>query len=167
MDASELLQKSNLMAIQEVDGFPEVGWDIPGACGDWSVKDIIAHLASYEHVANDVLKTFQGDEPTPIILKFLHHLDEFSNTEVEERIYLTAQQVMNEYQDMQVQTTSLLMQIPNYRIRQLGTMLWYGQESSLADFVNRLYEHTREHCTQIAIFRQNIKPEIGVDATAL
>jgi hypothetical protein len=130
------------------------------------VKDIIAHLTSYEHVANDVLKTFQGDEPTPTILKFLHHLDEFNNTEVEARKYLTAQQVMDEYQDTQVQTTSILMQIPNDKIQQTGTMPWYSQDSSLADFINRLYEHTREHCTQIANFRQNIKPEIGDDATA-
>jgi len=166
MDTSELLQKGNLMVIQAVDGFPEVGWDIPGASGDWSVKDIIAHLASYEHVAIDVLNTFQGDEPTPNILKFLHHLDEFNNTEVEARKYLTVQQVMDEYQDTQVQTTSMLMQIPKDKIRQTGTMPWYSQESSLADFINRLYEHTREHCTQIALFRENIRPEIGDDATA-
>ena len=46
MDASELLQKGNLLVIQVVDGFPEVGWDMLGACGDWSVKDIIADADS-------------------------------------------------------------------------------------------------------------------------
>jgi hypothetical protein len=49
MDSAELLQKGNLMVIHVVDGFPETGWDMPGACGDWSVKDIIARLSSYEH----------------------------------------------------------------------------------------------------------------------
>jgi DinB superfamily len=166
MDASELLQKGNLMVIQVVDGFPEVGWDMPGACGDWSVKDIIAHLTSYEHVTMEVLKTFQGDEPAPIILQFLHHLDDFNKAEVEKRKYLTAQQVMDEYQDTQVQTTSLLMEIPSDKIQQVGTMPWYSQDCCLADFINRLYEHTREHCAQIAVFRQNITPEIGDDGTA-
>lgn len=166
MDASELLQKGNLLVIQVVDGFPEVGWDMPGACGDWSVKDIIAHLSSYEHVAIEVLKTFQGDEPTPFILKFLHHRDEFNSGEVEARKYLTAQQVIDEYQDTQVQTTSLLMQIPGDKVRQTGTMPWYSQDCSLADFIHRHYEHTYEHCKQVALFRQSIKPEIGDDATA-
>src|SRR5690349_2661257 len=166
MDTAELLQKGNLMVIQVVDGFPQVGWDVPGACGDWSVMEIIAHLTSYEHVTIEVLKTFQGDEPTPNILKFLHHLDEFNNTEVEARKYLTAQQVIDEYQDTQVQTTSLLMQIPTDRVGQIGTMPWYGQDCCLADFIDRLFDHTREHCTQIAMFRQNIMPEIGDDATA-
>ena len=166
MDASELLQKGNLMVVQVVDGFPEAGWDMPGACGGWSVKDIIAHLSSYEHVAIDVLKTFQGEEPTPLIQRFLHHLDEFNRAEVEARKYLTAQQVMDEYQDTQVQTTSLLMQIPPERVQQIGTMPWYDQECCLADFIQRHYDHTCEHCTQIVLFRQNILPDLGDDATA-
>jgi DinB superfamily len=166
MDASELLQKGNLLVIQVVDGFPEVGWDMPGACGDWSVKDIIAHLSSHEHVTMEVLKTFQGNEPTPLILKFLHYRDEFNSAEVEARKYLTAQQVIDEYQDTQVQTTSLLMQIPDDKVRQAGTMPWYSQDYSLADFIYRHYEHICEHCKQVALFRQSITPEIGDDATA-
>jgi DinB superfamily len=166
MDASELLQKGNLLVIQVVDGFPEVGWDMPGVCGDWSVKDIIAHLTSHEHVAIEVLKTFQGNEPTPLILKFLHHRDEFNSAEVEARKYLTAQQVIDEYQDTQVQTTSLLMQIPSDTVQQQGTMPWYSKDCSLADFINRQYEHTCEHCKQIVLFRQSITPEIGDDGTA-
>ena len=61
MNVTDRLQKNNLRVMQVVDGFPEAGWDMPGACGDWSVKDIIAHLASYEHVAIDVLNTFKGE----------------------------------------------------------------------------------------------------------
>lgn len=166
MEAAELLKKGNLMVVQVVDGFPEVGWDIPGACGDWSVKDIIAHLNSYEHVALDVLKTFLGDEPTPLMQKFLYQLDEFNSAEVETRKYLTAQQVMDEYQDTQVQTTSLLMQIPADQIRQTGTIPWYDRGCCLADFIQRHYDHTRQHCTQIALFRQKIMPELGEDGTA-
>jgi DinB superfamily len=166
MDASELLQKNNLMVIQVVDGFPEAGWDMSGACGEWSVKDIIAHLASYEHVATDVLNTFQAGEPSPILLKFLHNLDEFNDAEVAAREYLTAQQVMDEYQDTQVEATSLLMQIPDDKVKQIGTMPWYNQNTCLADFVYLLNEHTREHCLQIAQFRRKIMPEIGEDASA-
>lgn len=166
MNTVELLQKGNLLVVQVVDGFPELGWDVPGACGDWSVKDIVAHLSSYEHVAIDVLKTFQGEEPTPLIQKFLHHLDEFNKAEVEARRYLTAQQVMDEYQDTQVQTTSLLMEIPPNTVQQIGTMPWYDPECCLADFVQRHYDHTREHCAQIARFRQKITPELGEDGTA-
>ena len=156
MNASELLEKSNLLVIQTVDDLPETAWDIPGACGNWSVKDIIAHLASYEHIIVDVLNIFQKEQPTHYILKFLHESDQFNKVEVEVRKYETAQHVLEEYQDAQVEATSLLMQIPGEKVQERGTMPWYGEDCCLADFINRMYEHTREHCAQIARFRQRL-----------
>ena len=156
MNATELLEKSNLLVIQTVDDLPETAWDIPGACGNWSVKDIIAHLASYEHIIVDVLSIFQKEQPTPYILQFLHQLDQFNKVEVEARKYETAQHVLDEYQDAQIEATSLLMQIPDEKVQERGTMPWYGEECCLADFINRIYDHTREHCAQIARFRQRL-----------
>jgi uncharacterized damage-inducible protein DinB len=156
MNASELLEKSNLLVIQTVDDLPETAWDIPGACGNWSVKDIIAHLASYEHIIVDVLSIFQKEQPTPYILQFLHQLDQFNKVEVEARKYETAQHVLDEYQDAQIEATSLLMQIPDEKVQERGTMPWYGEDCCLADFINRIYDHTREHCAQIARFRQRL-----------
>ena len=156
MNASELLEKSNLLVIQTVDDLPETAWDIPGACGNWSVKDIIAHLASYEHIIVDILSIFQKEQPTPYILQFLHQLDQFNKVEVEARKYETAQHVLDEYQDAQVEATSLLMQIPDEKVQERGTMPWYGEDCCLADFINRIYDHTREHCAQIARFRQRL-----------
>ena len=157
MNASELLEKSNLLVIQTVDVLPEIAWDIPGACGNWSVKDIIAHLASYEHIVVDVLSIFQKEQPTPYILEFLHQRDQFNKVEVEARKYETAQHVLDEYQDAQVEATSLLMQIPDEKVQERGTMPWYGEDCCLADFINRIYDHTREHCAQIARFRQRFE----------
>ncbi len=156
MNATELLEKSNLLVIQTVDDLPETAWDIPGACGNWSVKDIIAHLASYEHIIVDVLSIFQKEQPTPYILQFLHQLDQFNKVEVEARKYETAQHVLDEYQDAQIEATSLLMQIPDEKVQERGTMPWYGEDCCLADFINRIYDHTREHCAQIARFRQRL-----------
>ena len=158
MNASELLEKGHMMVIQAVDDLPELQWDMPGVCGNWSVKDIIAHLASYEHVLLDVLNTFSGKEPTPYVLRFISQTQEFDDAEVAARRYATAQQVIDEYQDTQVRTTSLLEQIPAETVQRQGTMPWYQQSLSLADFINRMYEHTREHCDQIVGFHNRVKP---------
>ncbi len=156
MNTSELLEKGHLMVIQVLDDLPELQWDVPGVCGEWSVKDIIAHLASYEHVILDVLNTFSGKEPTPYVLRFISQTQQFDDSEVEERKYATAQQVIDEYQDIQVQTTSLLEQIAPETVQQTGTMPWCQKDLSLADFINRMYEHIREHCEQIAHFRDKV-----------
>src|SRR5258706_289311 len=112
--------------------------------------------SSYEHIIVDVLSIFQKEQPTPYILQFLHQLDQFNKVEVEARKYETAQHVLDEYQDAQIEATSLLMQIPDEKVQERGTMPWYGEDCCLADFINRIYDHTREHCAQIARFRQRL-----------
>lgn len=41
-------------------------WTIPGVVGEWSVKDIIAHIMSYEHYILDrLLETLRGEVYSP------------------------------------------------------------------------------------------------------
>lgn len=154
MNAATMLENGNLMVIQAVDNLNDVEWDVPGVCGEWSVKDIVAHLASYEKIVVDVLTTFQqSGKPTPYVLRWLHQPDEFNREEVETRKYETAQHIEDEYQDWQVQATSLLQQIPEETIQKPGTIPWYKQDCCLADFIDMVYMHTCEHCEQITQFR--------------
>lgn len=164
MNMSEALQNANLLVIRALDGLPEKAWDIPGACGDWSVKDIVAHLASYEHVIVDVLNTFLGSEMTPTVERWMQSRVTFNAAEVETRKYATAQQVMDEYQGTQVEAASLVMQIPPEKIQQAGTMPWYGQQHSLADFIQHMYEHIHEHVVQISAFHVQVNAEMEGEA---
>jgi hypothetical protein len=156
MNTTEALENSHMMVIQSVDDLPELEWDVPGVCGEWSVKDIIAHLASYEHLVVDVLNTFLGKPVTLYVLNFINNSAGFNDSEVAARKYQTAQQVLDEYQDTQVQSTSLLSQIPAEKVQQAGTMPWYGAQHCLADVINMVYAHTCEHCAQIVRFREEI-----------
>jgi hypothetical protein len=159
MDAVQILESSHARVLETLDDLSEPLWDVPGVCGEWSVKDIVAHLASYERVVIDVLKTFQGDEPTPYLLRYFADNDEFNKAQVEARKYLTAQQVMNEYQEAEVQSASLLAQIPADVVQRVGTLPWYDPEHCLKDFIGVLYQHTCEHCDQIVQFRQQQSPD--------
>src|SRR5579884_2319587 len=58
MNTAEVLENGHLLLIQVVDGLPEEAWDMPSVCGNWSVKDIVAHLASYEQLILDIVSTF-------------------------------------------------------------------------------------------------------------
>ena len=48
MNAVDILKYGQQTVLQTIDGFLNSAWETPGACGVWSVKDIIAHLASCE-----------------------------------------------------------------------------------------------------------------------
>jgi uncharacterized protein (TIGR03083 family) len=154
MDAIGMLDDSHTKILEAVDDLPEAQWDVPGACGDWSVKDIIAHLASYEHVLLDTINTFFGNEPTQKMIRCFSNFSEFNKAEVGARRYATAQQVVNDYNETQVQTTSLLAQLPAEVIQQKGTLPWYSADSCLADFIGWLCDHAFEHYAQIVRFRQ-------------
>ena len=154
MKITDMLDQSHLQVIQVLDDLPEAEWDIPGVCGDWSVKDIIAHLSSYEQVLIDMLNTLSGNEATASLRSFMSDPASFDREQVEARKYSTAQQVEDEYQDVQLQSSSLLARIPLERISQTGTVPGSGTDQSVADFIQMVSEHTRKHCTQIAAFRE-------------
>ena len=155
MSASEQLENNHLLVIQSVDNLPEVEWDMPNVSGTWSVKDIIAHLTSYEHVLIDAFRTFLEESPdTPYLSKYIKQNSNFNNIEVEDRRYHTAQQVIDEYEEAQAEAASLLARIPPETLSQKGTMPWYGKERSLNDLIDGISAHIREHCGQIANFRQ-------------
>jgi hypothetical protein len=157
MNAVDILKYGHQTALQTIDGFPEDAWEIAGACGVWSVKDIIAHLASYEEVLVDILSAFISKQATPYLDRFIELGGQFNDTEVEKRKERTAKEVLGEFNDTYAQVASLAAQIPPEVFREAGTLPWYGMEYSLDDvIVYMYYGHKREHSAQIAAFRDRL-----------
>jgi Mycothiol maleylpyruvate isomerase N-terminal domain len=158
MNAVDILKYGHLTVIQTLDGFPESAWELPGACGVWSVKDIIAHLASYEQVLVDILGTFADDSSNRTLNSFIEMERQFNDFEVDRRKAKTVQEVLAEFHDTHTQVMSLLMNIPPEMLRQTGTLPWYGREYALDDvLVYMYYGHKREHSAQIAAFRDRLR----------
>jgi hypothetical protein len=157
MNASDILKYGHGTVLQSIEGLPESAWEAPGACGVWSIKDIIAHLASYEHVLVDVLTTFVSSSPTPYLSKFTDPGGNFNDPEVAARKGKSVYEVLGEYNDINAQVMSLAARIPAETFRQTGTLPWYGMEYALDDFiVYTQYGHKREHSAQIAAFRDRL-----------
>lgn len=154
MNARDVLKYGHQTVLRTLDGLPKTEWETPGVCGTWSVKDIIAHLASYEHLLIDVLSTFLDGGLTPYLEKMrtLGPL-QFNDDEVALRQDKTIADVLAEYNDIHAQTMALAARIPAETYQQNGTLPWYGPEYDLDDFiVYSFYGHKREHSAQIAVF---------------
>jgi hypothetical protein len=157
MNATDILKYGQATVLQGIDGFPETAWETPGACGVWSVKDIIAHLASYEEVLVDALSGFVGRHATPYLDKFVELGSLFNDSEVERRKGKTAREVLDEFNDAHAQVMSLAERIRPEMFRHTGTLPWYGMEYALDDvLVYMYYGHKREHSAQIAAFRDRL-----------
>jgi hypothetical protein len=154
MNAIDVLKYGHQTVLSTLDGLPQTEWETPGICGIWSVKDLIAHLASFEHVLVDVLTTLLDGGPTPYLEKYgtIGPLP-FNDAEVALRQDKIIAEVLAEYNDTQAQTIELAARIPAETYRQNGTLPWYGSEYDLDDFIAyAYYGHKREHSAQIALF---------------
>jgi len=157
MNASDILEYGNLTVLRTIEGLPESDWNTSGVCGVWSVKDIIAHLASYEQVLIEVLTSFLGGGPTPHLDRYKKG-EAFNDNEVALRKDQSPVETLAEYKAAHSQTMLLVTQIPAETLRQAGTLPWYGMEYALDDYiVYAFYGHKREHSAQIAVFRDQIK----------
>ena len=157
MNAVDILKYGQATVLQAIEDFPEGEWETAGTCGVWSVKDIIAHLASYEEVLVDILSAFIGKHATPYLDKFTEPGGQFNDSEVERRKRRTVREVLDEFNDAHAQVMSLAAQINPEVFRQTGTLPWYGMAYALDDvIVYMYYGHKREHSAQIAAFRDRL-----------
>jgi hypothetical protein len=155
MNLADILKYGHQTVVDTVDGLPEDQWEKTGVCGQWSVKDIVAHLASFEHILTDVLNGFLGGGPTPYLERWSSKT--FNDDEVAARRRQTPAQVLAEYTDAYAKNMSLAVKIPAEKCREPGTLPWYGAEYSLDDFVvYTYYGHKREHCAQIKLYRKKM-----------
>ena len=70
-----------------------------------------------------------------------------------------AEEVLAEYRDANARVAGLLARLPAETLREPGTLPWYGAEYALDDFlVYMYYGHKREHCAQIAVYRDRLTP---------
>ena len=157
MNAVDILKYGQGTALQAIEAFPASQWETAGACGVWSVKDIVAHLASYEEVLVDVLGGFLGGHATPHLDRFTQS-EHFNDAEVEERRSQSSEQVLKSLTTAHAQVMELAARISPEVYRQVGTLPWYGADYSLDDMlVYMYYGHKREHSAQIAAFRDHLE----------
>lgn len=156
MNAEDILKYGHLLVLDTAKMIPEAEWNRPNVCGWWSTRQIFAHLAVYEILLVDVLGQVSGSNPPIPTLDLMIKTgpDVFNDQTIPARDGMTLPEVLVEYTDAYQTVSGLLPQISIETRRQTGTLPWYGMEYDVEDFlVYSYYAHKREHCTQIAVFK--------------
>jgi len=158
MHPIDVLKYGHLTVLGTLEKFPESEWYTTGACGYWSVKDIIAHLTSFEQVLVEVLNNLLEPGATPYLDAYASQGLNFNDEQVNQRSELSMQDVLAEYKTAHEKVMQAAAAIPQSLWRQNGVLPWYGAEYDLEDFiVYTFYAHKREHCGQIAVFSDRFK----------
>jgi len=160
MNPADILKYGDQFLMRTLDGVPQLEWEQGGVCGVWSVKDIIGHLASYEHWLQEILAPFAGvTMETPVSSRMGDiGAAAWNDWEVESRRGKSAAEVRAEYRDTYQYTyEQILPKIAAEVWPKVGTLPWYGMEYALDDFiVYSFYGHKREHGAQIAVFKDSL-----------
>ena len=146
LNARQILQDGHQTVLQTIDGLAGQAWHTPNVCGEWSSKDILAHLTSFEEVLVEVLSSVHDpSQPTPLLDR-LRADKSFNDSEVSARRDKSVEQVLANYEAAHRQVMASAEKLPDETFREPGTLPWYGAQYALDDFiVYMFYGHKREH----------------------
>jgi len=159
MELADALSRGHELVLNIIDEIPESERDMPGVVGVWSVREIIAHLASHEGVLAEILSTFLSGGPTPGLDMMNEDSLHFNTVQVEMRKDKSSTELLAEYKDWHEKAMALLAQIPKEMHRSSeNTLPWQGGECTLEELVIYTnYAHKREHSAQLGVFVDQLK----------
>lgn len=138
---------------------PHKAWERPGACGHWSPKDILAHLASYERLLADVIRSLQDESLGKTLLDLREQGSDFNEQQVISRGACSIEELMDEYSSAQQACMERAANLDRSAMIRTGALDWYGPEYDLEDYVvYTSYGHKREHGAQINAFVDLLRP---------
>jgi hypothetical protein len=168
MHTLDMLEYGHQMLLDTVADVDAALVEVTGVCGGWSIKDIIAHLASFEALALDALASLTPYALTPVLDRWLAAPDVFNDEEVERRRERLLSAILAEYMEYHHMMLDQLIHTSPATLHVTGALAWYGAAYDVEDFlVYTNYAHKREHCAQIAAFLDRYKLRNGSGLEAL
>lgn len=158
MHALDILRYGHLLVLRTVDGVGSSLADQPGACGVWSIREIVAHLASYEALLAEIAAHLNNGSEMPLLASFAAAGSAFNDQEVAARQDQNLAALVEEYSTHYEKAITALRLLPPSKFQQTGLLEWYGAAYDLDDFlVYMYYAHKREHCAQIELMKERFK----------
>ena len=157
MNVLDILKYGDRTLLGSVAGRTEAEYVRGGVCGYWSVKDIMAHMLSYELLLSEALSDFVDGGPQPIMQEMAELGARFNDVFVSRFQDKTMAEVVQEYKQAHEYVMKLAAAVPTDTYPKNGTIPWYGPEYCLDDFiVYSNYAHKREHSAQVMVYRDRL-----------
>ncbi len=154
MNAPDILSYGHRDLLATFEKISDQQWSV-GVNTTWTVRDVLAHMASYETLLEDALKFVAGQSPTPMLDDMGRDQAGFNDRQVAARKDKSSAELLDELRRGHEHVLALVNTFGPEKLRQVGTIPWYGKEYSLDDFiVYANYAHIREHVGQVKLALQ-------------
>lgn len=160
MTKAELLEqmaenRAQLNAL--LDGVPQDELIKPGACGEWSVKDVLEHISRWESELIQVLfQAAQGAEPhsevfNPEYLK----VNEAWYQESKDR---PLERVLDDFQAVRKQLVKRVTSFPDPQLTAPDAYPWMKNHALIGLLKEIALEHEVEHLEGLRVWRATLQP---------
>lgn len=158
MNVFNVTKYGNLTFLRSLKDLKSVDEEKQGACGTWSIKDIVSHLTSFEILLKEIIETLlDKNYKSKLLSNYALDHGKFNDSEVKKRKSKILNQVIDEYSRVYEKNTQLMKKIEKKQLAKNATLPWYGNEYSFEDLIVYMYYgHKIEHTTQIKIFLTNL-----------
>lgn len=155
MDALSILEYGHRDVKRVFDGLSEDEWKRVGVTTNWSPKDLLAHLTTFERMLEEAMRGVTGEGgPTPTLEAMRTSGKTFNDDQIAAWSDKPAAEVMAAYDKAHESVIAHAKALGPEKLREVGTIPWYGGSYSLDDLiVYTNYAHKREHCAQMRRWR--------------
>lgn len=159
MNKSELLsmlRESRQKFLQSIEGLSDELMDEPGVNGDWSIKDLLAHLTRWEaELVRLLWQTRQGVKPSgPAVSATSQEVDELNARWYQEDRARLLSQVLKDFHSVRTQTIRRVEAFSEEELTDPQRYHWLGGTPLWKWIAIESYEHEAEHLPQIDAWRK-------------
>ncbi len=150
------LESGRTEFLKIIEGLPEEKMLEPGVVGDWSVKDILAHLSRWEaELVTLLFQAQQGDKPTTA------HMNDISVDELNAQWHAQTQdrpldRVMVDWQGVRKQTIRRVEALADRDLNNPKRFDWLDGRPLVDWIASDSTKHEAEHAEQIRAWRARL-----------
>jgi hypothetical protein len=152
-DLIKTLESSRIAFMDAIEDLSEDQLTQPGICGEWSIKDLMAHLLMWEAETIKLLfQVQQGKVPTTVHLSQLS--DDEQNALWRQQIQnRPLQAVLDDFHAIRAQTIRQIQAISEERLSNPKLFPWLKGKTLTELILHSISQHDDEHRAQIEAWR--------------
>lgn len=140
--------------LELLEGFTEAQMQTPGVVGEWSMKDLLAHLVAWEgELVRLLWQTRQGEEPSSAQFGS-EGVDAYNARIFAETKERSLERVMSDYAAVGKQLVRRIEAFSDAELNQVGLFPWLGKRSLWEWIESDSFGHEIEHTPDVLAWKE-------------
>jgi hypothetical protein len=157
MNKQELLahlEQSHDRIMEAIEDLTQEKMETPGVVGEWSIKDLLAHITRWEAELIKLLwQIRQGLKPSGVLVND-ESVDDTNARWYQEDRGRGLEQVIEDFQGVRPQTIRRLAQFTDAELADPNRYPWAHHDPLISWIAGNSFEHDLEHLEQIMAWRR-------------